>query len=207
MKLRMMIGVLTLAPALACAAGWQTAQPWPGNPLKTATLEGKALSGNHQGKAWLTFFCRPDAPQPHMQVTIDSDAFKTFPLASFEGPGGAGEITPLLSVLAGEDNQAQPYISSANYQQGEDGTPQFQWHLSPEKPSVIRWMNATGMRFIVQIQAPEGAPETLRATFTLPEDPGRFNAVMTPCLKASNDRAFLHPDTHGSSLAARAPAQ
>ncbi len=157
---------------------WQISSPYPGNPLKRATLEGTATFDGAQGRAWLVFSCRADAGAPTVALWIDKATAERFPVDDFEGPGGLGENVRLVRVRVDNTGMSRAFFSSGSRQ--EKGA--FEWSFGPGRDQPARWLKAAGKTLRVQVRNPARTPGVLEAVFILPTRDQPLRDVVMPCL-------------------------
>lgn len=171
---------LVVMPLMAVAApGWQVAQPYQDNPLKTAVLSGRAEYDGVQAVATLTVVCRPDAGRPSARLSIDQVLAERFPVDHFEGPGGVGEKARLVEVGLAGRALIRSYYSSGSYQKNAI----FEWTFTPQSADFQRWMTAKGATMSVRVTSSIRRSSRLLAQFQLPDDSQPLRDVIAPCLK------------------------
>ncbi|AFJ45330.1 hypothetical protein [Shimwellia blattae] len=157
---------------------WVTGSPYPGNPLKTATLQGEAQFGEQRDNAWLVLSCRPDSPPALLTLRVAGALLADFPLDDFEGPDAIGEHTPRVQVLSHEQVQthSQAWTASGAWQESN-----FTWTITPTVQALNQWLHGKDhiLRVVIS-QAAAGKPP-LTARFTLPDEPRQAEQVLRPC--------------------------
>jgi hypothetical protein len=95
---------------LAITDAWIVQMPYPGNPLKEASLAGNSTFRNQTGKAALEIDCRADAGAARLNVRIATTGMP-FDFSPFEGLGGFGERHKLLKLTIASGAPAAHYFS------------------------------------------------------------------------------------------------
>ncbi|HDS9360209.1 TPA: hypothetical protein QH850_002771 [Enterobacter chengduensis] len=166
-------GILLTAHAAAETTDWQIAKPYADNPLVTATLTGKGVTGEHQGEVQLVVICRKDAPPAFAALRADAAISDHFPVWMFEGPDSKAEHYPLLASR--EDRQS--WLSSGSVQEKNH----FEWTFTPDEMTLQRWARAGGAPLTLVVTTPDNN-HSLTARFTLPASK-TLNETLAPCMK------------------------
>lgn len=166
-------GMLLTAHAAAETTDWHIAKPYADNPLVTATLTGRGVTGEHQGEVQLVVSCRKDAPPAFAALRADAVLSDNFPVWMFEGPDSQAEHYRLLASQ--EDRQS--WLSSGSAQENNH----FEWAFTPDKAALQRWAQAGGAPLTLVVTTPDNI-HRLTARFTLPAGK-TLDETLAPCMK------------------------
>jgi hypothetical protein len=158
---------------------WEVRQPYKGNPLKEAVLDGAAEHDGWRGKAQLELNCRPGNGEVYGEIHLDATG-SGFDVDPFEGPGGAGEKGNGMTVELGAEKWTQSF--SGFYLEGN--TFVFSSAMPEGEARSVVSDSASGGTLSVAI-APANAKGTpLKAEFQLPHEAKAVRAAMAPCMEA-----------------------
>ena len=166
-------GSANLAVAQQSPPDWKVASPYPDNPLKQATLSGKATHGPLSDKAEMQLECRPDADGPRLNL-ISVPAQLKFDADPFEGPGGLGERVKLRLTLG---NATWSHGFSGYYVDGKAFA--FSFALSDAEARGMANRLAPSVTVAVE-PAKKGTPLVFH--FDLPPASAAVSSMIAPCL-------------------------
>ena len=164
-------------PGLARAANvWQASSPYPGNPLKVATLVGVGHVGAKSFPITLELSCHPEAAVPRAVLRVPLTA-GGWNFNDYLGPvGGAGQRRRSLQVLGrGARALDQPRFSGID---GDHVNFMFSWQPND---AFLGYLGKNRDWVSIHLDAVRRSQGALDARFDLPPDSATLLSVVGPC--------------------------
>ena len=166
-------------PSLAQADNlWSITAPYPENPLKVASLEGKGQVGRVAFPVMLELSCHPDATVPRAVLRVpDSAAGWNFSL--YDGiESGVGQRRRTLSVLGSNRRLLdQPRFSGIK---GDRDSYLLSWRPNE---ALLAHLGRQGDGVLLRLSGPRRSLGLLEARFVFPADATTMIAALAPCSK------------------------